>query len=200
MTAKTIIGLDLGQANDFTAIVVLKTQAAPADPLETDLQVIHLERVRHKPYPEIVDHVTRLVQALRTQGPCDLVVDATGVGRGIVDLLRPVQPVRVNITGGQAVNLSDGFWNVPKKDLIAVTVVAFQNEKIKIANSLELGPILAQEMMNLKAKINTNGHTELKADWREGEHDDLALACACAVWWAGHKPPVIPVYRSRQQV
>ena len=177
MKNTTIIGLDLGQANDFTAIVILEVHG-------DELHVPHLERMRHKPYPEVVQHVLALTKAFRTQGRTDLVVDATGVGRGIVDMLQAVNPVRVSITSGQQVNQDGSQWNVPKKDLIAALVVAFENHKIKIANGLELGPILASEAMNLKAKISTNGHTEFKADWRDGEHDDLALALACAVWWA----------------
>lgn len=174
---KRIIGLDLGQANDFTAIVLLEQH-------ENELHVTHLERHIKKPYTQIAAHVIALFRALEAKGPCELVLDLTGVGRGVADMLAEVKPVRVSIHGGQTVTNSDMQYNVPKRDLIAALVVEFEGQTIKIASSLELGAVLAQEALNLKAKITQTGHTELAADWRTNEHDDLALALACAVWWA----------------
>jgi len=81
------IGLDLGQAHDHTAIAVLERL-----PLGMD-------------YPSMVQRVRTLVQRPElAQSPATLVVDATGVGRPVVDLLRraslPCRVIPVTITVG----------------------------------------------------------------------------------------------------
>jgi Terminase RNaseH-like domain len=192
---KQIVGLDLGQSNDFTALVVLEVEAGPP----AALHVVHLERIRQQPYPVIVARVLEVVRALGKRGPVDLVVDNTGVGRAVVDLLEVANPVRVNIHGGQVVTGDRRTFGVPKKDLVASVVTAFEGGTLKIAHGLELGPVLAQEALRLEARIKTNGHVELAADWRERDHDDLVLALACGLWWALRPSQTIPVYRSRQQ-
>lgn len=184
MKKRTIIGLDLGQANDYTAIVILEHVNEPDRSIEEGFHVVHLERMRGVSYTKVTTHVLALYNALCSRGEVDLVVDNTGVGRGIVDTLTAANPVRINIHGGNAVTGEYREFGVPKRDLIGALVVAFESGALKIANGLELGPVLATEAVNLKAKITASGHTELKADWREGEHDDLALGLACAVWWA----------------
>src|SRR4051794_36486366 len=48
------VGLDLGQSNDYTAIVVVEKTA-------DRLAVPHLARTRHRPYPDIVASVMNLM-------------------------------------------------------------------------------------------------------------------------------------------
>ena len=54
------------------------------------------------------------------QGHCRLVMDATGVGAPVVDLLRQAElrPVAVIITGGDKVTSGKGSLYVPKRDLV----------------------------------------------------------------------------------
>jgi hypothetical protein len=59
--AKFFIGLDLGQANDYTAVSVLEKLAQAGKP-EASYHVRHLERVRNVPYPEVV---TKLAAMMR---------------------------------------------------------------------------------------------------------------------------------------
>ena len=65
---------------------------------------MYLERVElGTPYPDVVEHVSGLVADDRLAG-CTLVVDATGVGAPVVDLLKkaklPCRLMPVMITGG----------------------------------------------------------------------------------------------------
>lgn len=204
---KTIIGVDLGQTNDYTAIVVLEQDlpdqkdATKGEKLPDALRVVHLERHRHKPYTEIAEHVIALTRALKARGSTELVVDGAGVGRPVVDMLKAVMPFRVVVHGGQNVTSENGQHNVPKKDLIGALHVAYLTGVLRVAEGLELGPLLAEEVLNFKAKITTTGHTQFAADWRENDHDDLAFALGMAVWWAQRPLPflLIPVYHSRQQ-
>jgi hypothetical protein len=96
-----VMGVDLAQSVDFTAIAVVEHCRAPHDNFDVDFatnvlrqraderfDLVYLERVkRGTPYPEIVQHVASLLarDPLRTNG-CDLVIDATGVGRPVYEL------------------------------------------------------------------------------------------------------------------
>jgi hypothetical protein len=85
------------------------------------------------------------------------------------------------ITGGDAVTHEHGFWHVPKRDLIAMVQVALQTGRLKIAAALPEAATLTRELANFQMKITLAGHDTYGA-WREGTHDDLVLALACALW------------------
>jgi ribonuclease D len=53
---------------------------------------------------------------------------------------------------------------------------------LKVAQKLELGPILQQEMLNFKQKIDPITAHDSYSAWREQDHDDLVLAVALAAW------------------
>ncbi len=80
-----IVGADIGQARDPTALGVIETAA-------DKLQVRHLERLPlGTPYPQVVDRIADLVGGLPG---AELVVDATGVGRPIVDQIPVPRVIR----------------------------------------------------------------------------------------------------------
>ncbi len=155
----------------------------------------HLERPRlGTPYPAIVDRVQELMRSRQllieeahgyTKAPY-LIVDATGVGRPVVDLFKQakLKPIAVTITGGNAVKSVSGGYNVPKRDLITNLQVLFQNERLRAAKGLAEGKTFIDELLNFKLKVNvTTGHDSYEA-WREGVHDDLVLSVAMAAWYA----------------
>ena len=181
-----ILGLDLGQAKDPSALAVLEqSRLAPETPANyacRDLRRWPLGT----PYPQIVAEVTKLVKAPPLQG-CELVIDGTGCGRAVVDLFRlsaldaAVRPVL--ITAGHAVSTDEhGYIHVAKVQLVSVMQVLFGTRRWKIAKSLPLTPTLEKELSTFTAKITTAGNETFAGDWREGEHDDLVLAAAIAAW------------------
>ncbi len=88
------MGVDLGQAQDPTAIAV-------AEMREPEIHVRHLERLPlGTPYPKVIERVAAIVETLPG---ADLLVDATGVGRPVIDQMREtgLEPVPVTITGGR---------------------------------------------------------------------------------------------------
>ena len=189
------IGLDLGQARDHTAIAVLeRTEISLGQSPVTFSPIIekrrsfrHLERLPlGLDYPSIVEHVRELVQRPElAQSTTTLVVDATGVGRPVVDLLRraglPCRLMPVTITGGDKETCESGMWHVPKRDLIAGMVVLFQRGGVEICGHLPESETLAAELGNMRIKVSLSGQDTYGA-WREGEHDDLVLAAALACW------------------
>ena len=144
-------------------------------------------------YPSIVACVVDRCAALPRPGYRDftpqLVVDATGVGRPVVDLLRDAQPratiVGAIITGGNAAahDATTGYWGVPKRDLASTLAVLLQSARLNVAPALPDAAVLQQELLNFKVKITAAAHDTYGA-WREGQHDDLVLATALATWWS----------------
>jgi hypothetical protein len=182
------VGVDLGQARDYTAIAVIEGG--------TGYKIRHLIRERELTYPVLVDQIYNLMRnkAFRERRTT-LVVDRTGVGAPIVDLLsaKGLKPVSITITGGdRPTNEEEDHWNVPKRDLIANLIAISQLGKLKIAAGLDEAQTLAEEFQNLRLKIDIRTSNENYMPWRESQHDDLVFAVALALWYAEKRPIRIP--------
>ncbi len=183
------VGMDLGQRHDPTAIAIVErlelAQAWQATAFHS-LRVRHLERVAlGTPYPGVVARVREIVRKI---GACVLVVDGTGVGAPVVDMLRAAglgcEITAVTITGGeQQRNKGASAWSVPKRDLLALLQVLLERNELRLAKGLrELGP-LVRELTDVRSTTRANGRVRLGADGC-GEHDDLVIALALACWRA----------------
>src|SRR2546423_4216868 len=188
-----IVGVDLGQSVDFTAISILERVTAQE---QEQGSAGYLLRYLHRPalgtkYPAIVDHVPSLLDReplSRHETP--LVVDRTGVGAAVTDMFTQagVRPRAITIHGGDSVNDAD-HWNlrVPKRDLAGTLVALFQTGRLQIAAGLELASTLVAELTNFKIKVDlTTGHDTYEA-WREGIHDDLVLSVAMSCWYGEYQ-------------
>jgi hypothetical protein len=189
------VGLDLGQTTDYSALAVLE-RPAEADPAGTDpvYALRHLQRFAlGTPYTAIVSSVAALTAGPPFVSHTWLLVDQTGVGRAVVDMLRQaVQKtylVPITITAGHAVTKeADRSFHVPKKELVTCMQLLFENRRLRIARSLPEADTLVRELQHFQVKITLAAH-ETFGTWREGLHDDLVLAVALASWYAErHKP------------
>ena len=195
-----VIGVDLGQSHDHTAIAVDEvTQDMGATRLERKHHLVHLERLPlGTPYPIVVARVNEVFKISRTsEWPVKIVVDQTGVGQAVVDLLRPGLPVvPVTITAGDTETVVDGAFRVPKRNLVSSLQVLLQSGQLQIAAGLADASVLVDELLAFKIHVNIRGHDSYGNDvglWRENPHDDLVLATALACWWG--RRPVIPPAR-----
>jgi Terminase RNaseH-like domain len=209
------VGLDLGQAQDYTALLALD-QFRPAPVVQPEpvvrgdgqmrysqqrarvvLQPAHYE-CRHierfplgTAYPQVVDAVVARMRipALRH---AVIVVDGTGVGRPVVDLFRArglrLAPVLIT-AGAQATYDEFGYWHVPKRELVSTVQILLQSDRLKIARALPEAQTLIQELLSFEAKI-TMVANDTYGEWRAGKHDDLVLALALALWYAERIRPV----------
>src|SRR5687768_14128442 len=86
-----ILAGDLGQAQDPTALAVVRRDRVideASGKLVTAYRCQHLERFElGTPYPTIVSHVAAMLETPALCGSV-LVLDATGVGRPVVDMFR----------------------------------------------------------------------------------------------------------------
>ena len=207
-----IFGCDLGRMSDWTAFAVIEeTFARSAKPDVSDLMAGHegtvtMERVwklRHldrppvgTPYDIIIAQVKGLVESPQLKGKVDLIVDATGVGRPVIDIMTAVglSPIPITITGGSQVTTeNDSYGNitgyhVPKHDLVGALQAWYAMHRLKMAQRLPLVSVLEKELGNFVPKITEARNVTYEA-LREGDHDDLVLAAALAVWWGSFTRP-----------
>lgn len=217
------VGVDLGQANDYTAIAVLKKEIVPPQTamfspvgsqpgnrlVEGDVvyDLVYLKRPKlGTPYDTIAKRVADLLCELEPQGAfgelgqVTLSVDGTGVGRGVVDMLdaefkrrgatsKSIPRVdfrRVSVTGSQTQlkrpQRTNGYWSVPKKDLVFPAVAAFQQGRIRIARGITDRGALVNELKNYKRTTNIATGNMSFEPWRESDHDDLLFALCLALW------------------
>src|SRR5215831_14216330 len=137
--ANYLVGLDLGQVRDPTALAVLERAELKGEfdgmvfawRKEVAWRLRYLERVKlGTAYPEIVERVRELTRSKALEGRTEVVADATGVGRPVVELLKRGDlgcgVTAVTITGGEMETQADGYYRVPKRDLIAGLQVMLQ--------------------------------------------------------------------------
>jgi len=119
-----------------------------------------------------------------------LAVDGSGLGRGVVDNLKNsgASLVGVSITAGRNESPGKGgYRNVPKAHLIQALQEGLYDGWLKIAEGLEHGQTLKDELMAFRpssSMMNINQNYGGVIHKRETEHDDLVLASGLACWVA----------------
>jgi len=187
-----VLGLDLGQTTDYSAAAVLTEKPGErGDVSDARQEVPWLQRWElGTPYQTIAKHAAAL--AWRTAGALGLstgalVVDQTGVGRPVVEMIRaeplPCALYAVTITSGNQATFDHerNEWHVPKRQLVSAAQLLLQTQRLQIAKALPDAATLSTELLNFQVKITTSAN-ETYGAWREGTHDDLVLAVALGCW------------------
>jgi hypothetical protein len=203
--SRFILGLDLGKARDYTSLVVVEQASGPNGvtyvakalrraPLQTPYTEIvwkvgdFLREPFLHPLHADLDYAGRTVL---TDGPDPImVIDASGVGSAVVDIFMnagfPATMEALTITGGAGHSCDRwGMSNithfkVSKIELVGTVQVLLQSRRLVIPSGLELAEVLRKELLDFQVKITASANETFNA--REGQHDDLVLALAMAVW------------------
>ena len=193
-----LIGVDLGQRRDHSAIVVIevaeiaskdRSAVTFAPTITTRRTVRHIEQIPLRtPFPDVVERVTRIADKLAAHtpigaAPTSVIVDATGLGMPVIDMFRiPTAQWRlapVIIGSGYRDNFVDGLWRVSKQDLIGRLQLAFDFNHFTIEPNLDKTELLVEELTSLRGFQRKQGRI-IEAPGRK--HDDIALALSLA-WW-----------------
>ncbi len=210
---RRFLGLDLGKAIDFTALVLLEWTWPPApEPPPPSAGPVRRARgpvydvraLRRWPlgtsYMEICDWLVNLYRSFaagplgpRPVLPPVLIVDETGVGAAVVEMIAgalraarvPGGHVAVTITGGAAVSQVPGVCGHFRvaKKVLASVLVTLFGGHRLRIAELPETAVLVREAQNFSVRITPAGN-ETYETWRESEHDDLVLALALACWAA----------------
>ncbi len=197
------MGLDLGQARDFSALVVVERVHVlpPQVPLieyrrRGDVAVggdwreeFHVRAIKRwplgTPYTAVVDDTLAVFRTPQLRDAA-LVVDRSGVGRAVMDLLREAWTrgeagswvSGLTITAGQR---SSGT-SVTKQDLVDGLLVPVTQGRVKVAAGLALADVLERELLAFQQNISSSGRTSYDVERREGQgHGDVATALMLAL-------------------
>jgi hypothetical protein len=210
-----LASLDLGQSGDYTALAILKRYLVLSGdglPVRNHKEqttykyaIVALERYPFgTSYPTVVAHVSAFLRRPELQPAPRLVIDATGVGRAVVDMFLDdirgsfeVHPL--TITAGDTVRRDAwfpgvwGYW-VPKNELVSSVQAGLGTCRLKVAPGLKEAETLKRELLDFKVKVTASANEKFNA--RDGAHDDLVLAVAMAVWLAERREVL---YRSERE-
>lgn len=198
------IGVDLGQRVDPSAYAVVE-RFEPAvhsfdyarwckviEPLPDEYVVRSLRRISlGTPYTKVVDRLVEVSNDPRVKGNCRMVLDATGVGLPVVDMLKAAAPgcaiMPVVLTSGVEEHFDGKVWRVPKLELFARLQLLLEQKRLRISKQTRDAPALVRELLDVRGyEGRRRGRVRLGAEG-VGEHDDLVMAVALAVW-TGRKP------------
>jgi hypothetical protein len=147
-------------------------------PTKVIYTIRHLERIPHgTTYPGIAERLAALTRHPALGENKTLVIDATGVGRPIRDLLSRARLgcpfYAVNITGGGHQHQSEGYWHVPRRHLLTNLEIALTQGSLKICGELPELPNFRHELLALRQGQKQSAAT-----------GDLVFATALANWRA----------------
>lgn len=192
-----VIGCDIGQRADPTAVAVAEVMPG-AEPGEPPVFVIrHLERLPlGTPYPAVATRLAQIATRVRDvsrpgdPSPPDvtLMVDATGVGRPIVDLLERetrgtgARLLAATFTHGDTLTAGSGRkeYRVGKAFLVSRLQALFQTDRIRLPADHPEARAMLEELLNYEIKVDDNARDTYGA-FRVGTHDDLVTALGLAV-------------------
>jgi hypothetical protein len=207
-----LVGLDLGQAVDHTAIAVAEVLHVPTGEQEGVPGVVgqsrsgavvpitrektrkvfnirHLERFElGLSYPQMAADVVALLrrEPLKS-GDTTLIMDRGSIGRPVSDLIEladlSCNMALVTSHGGEHETRSGYEWSVPKRNLIAGAQVLLQQGRLRIAAGLPLAAVLAEELRDFQVRISQSGHDTYSAP--SGKHDDMLIALSLISWYGG---------------
>src|SRR5579862_7708918 len=161
------IGLDLGQANEFTALAVLERPRVGLDTHPRLRRPAYALRDLRRfpvgtPYPEMFQDVLKLLShpplaCLDTL----LVLDQTGVGSAVMGMLHdtlqtkvPCSHCTVTVTAGQAGGHHEGVGLcIPKKELVGAVQVLLQARRLQVPRTLPEAQLLVKELENFKMRV-----------------------------------------------
>jgi hypothetical protein len=192
--AQFSVCVDLGQMSDPTAIAVIERWTEPTGELDRRTfqqasrkryAVRWLERVPlGTSYVDVVDRIFALVRQWKQLGNCEVVLDASGVGGAVLDMLRSqsfthCRLIPVVFTAGERDSFNVDRWHVPKRDLVQGLALVLESGSILVDPRLPEADALRRELQNLRWAISPSGRDTFSGG---RDHDDLVMAVALGIW------------------
>ena len=191
------IGVDVGQKSDPTAIAVVEAfpQESPGQRREYRFEVRVIQRLLlGTPYPSVAERLADLVTNL-TNHPVapnhaapslTMLIDATGVGAPIVDLMRDaLRGSRCRLTPvvfvhGERLTTVNRELRMGKEYMVSRLTALMQTRRVKLPEGHPEVDAMVRELLAYEIKTSDAGKATFGA-FRTGAHDDLATALGLAV-------------------
>lgn len=179
-----ILSLDPAQLRDWSALCAVDMQYNQAQ-RRFHYNLVAMNRKQGLPYDQIVEWVARTIKnpAFNAKQPPEFLLDATGVGVAVKDMLRSkgVKPKAITITAGETLTRVGPEIHLGKARLIGKFLGAFDAGKVHVNPNMPIWPQVEKEMLSFRAEMSAQGRVKLEAE--PGENDDMLFALAMAVWY-----------------
>jgi hypothetical protein len=205
-TEAVFLGLDIGRAQDYSALSIVARQwftpgAEDVDPkrLLSRYYVMYMRRFElNTPYEVVEQEVARLWKMPEMNGTRNWALgDMTGVGAPVMEGIRKlhVPMIGVLITGGETVSQPQpNEYHVPKPALVTQLVKLAQGGRLKVMKGVRYQQEFREELSAFGYKINKGSSTVSYESIENAVHDDLVISVALATWFAeGHAPARVMV-------
>jgi hypothetical protein len=153
---KYSIGIDLGKAEDFTVITVIK---------ESTGELVYINRINKIDWSLQKDHIKAVARIYRNN---IIHIDSTGLGDPIVD----------DLTRGGLVVRGFKFSNTSKQVLIEQLIVAIEQQLLSIPDTIET-KFLIDELKAFSYELLPSGKLRYTAP--DGLHDDGVMSLGLAI-------------------
>ncbi len=180
-----VLSLDPAQVQDYAALSVLEVSRT-GDQKRNTYKILALDRKQGLPYPEITAWSLKAYLNPRfrkdvTFGPLFL-VDATGVGRAVEDELHGAGiPARgITLTTGEKWSHDGKDLHCPKALLVGKFLGAWDQGRVLVSSKASFFNPFKTELRAFRGEVSKLGKAKFEAE--EGEHDDLVMSIAQAVW------------------
>ncbi|MGZ7132928.1 MAG: phage terminase large subunit family protein [Halobacteriota archaeon] len=185
------VGVDLGMKRDPSTVVVVELRETPGGTYYHYVRFLKRLTLRML-YSNVAATLAKLDGQLRAKASAlgkkvDIVyvLDATGVGEGVCELVEKKLPhadvYRVYLTGGisPVIDHASREIRLPKNQLVSTLLAVFDSDHIYISSHAKEIAAMIEELDNFEIRISDEGRDQFGA--KTGSHDDLvcALGIAC---------------------
>ena len=215
-----ICSWDVAKKRDYTTIQIYRDSPdikrfpveTGRDPMVVNyLDLVYQEKMQAVRYPEQVRRVKELLSSIGMLHNHQLLVDGTGVGEPVVDIMREqgLMPFPIVFTGGEEARpvYSDfgkvfgnnqGFgcfagtqvlkeMHVPKEDLVHAGMIIMQQGRLRMAANLQHVEDFKLQLSRFKGSVNEKtGHRSYNNE-KETIHDDFVVTYLMASWWITYR-------------
>ncbi len=191
------IGADLGQANDFSSVVVIKDQQLPVSdgacvtlgPRERT--IVYADKFRGVSYVDVVDHLIKLRNAPPFGGKSELVIDGTSLGRVVSDMLwdQSIPHSAVQMTGGADWTRKGRYVNASKTLMIENLAVLFAADELKFAHDLPLRSEIEEDLATFTTQTTAAGNQIITQARNASGHGDLGIGLIVAAFASQYLMP-----------
>jgi hypothetical protein len=192
------LGVDLAQAQDNTALVVVQDEQLPvwAGPNRQALgprqrTIVFADKFRGISYPDVVAHIIRVMTREPLRGRTRLVLDGSGLGRVVADMLfsEGVDHIAIQMTAGQNWKRSGRYTNVGKTLMLENLSVLFASGQLEFAEDLPLREDILAELETFQLETTAAGNQVIVQGKSGAHHGDLAIALAGAAFASEYLRP-----------
>lgn len=157
-------------------------------------EVPFLERMQGKAFRELLKRAQQVLSASKIGHlEKEFLLEVTKTGKTILAIAREdfdLEVIPICITSGNVPHYTeDGRYHVPRADLLAAIVDAYQSGQVKVSKKLKLSSVLDGQLSNMRIEPGAANSDNVE--------EDLLMALAISLWRAREEHSREIVYADR---